>query len=316
MRLLSLLLLFLPAIFLPPIWAGDGAPPPHAGEPRLGYLYDPGAGALRPVRGIPGAALVDGPIDPGFPAVLASAAPAGDVALAVSAGDGVVRRIDLRSLAASPVAGAMAQPDTILFSPSGAAALLYSAAAGRMQAVTGLGGQASAADLPAVSGVPLAIADDGAAVVTATADAAGIWFFDNSWPAVPLPAAAVAAAFRRGAHDALAATASGDVYLFDAGSGQWRQVYTGDVHTQNPAGVQFAASGTAAWVASTGGDISTIDLAGGGAKAVSCGCTPTAFEPLSGSVYRLTGASDPLLWIWDAARATPGVRFVPRGVAQ
>jgi hypothetical protein len=305
MRLLSLLLLLLPAIR-----AGQ------IDEARLGYVYDPGAGALRPIRGVPGAALVDGAIDPGFTAVRAFAAPAGDVALAVSAADGSVWRIDLRRAAASPVAGAMAQPDAILFSPSGAAGLLYSAAGGRMQVVTGMGGQASAADVATgAAGVPLAIADDGAAVVAATADGAAIYFPDNSSPAVLLPAPAVTASFRRGAHDALAATASGDIYLFETSTGQWRQVYTGDVHTRNPAGVQFAPGG-AAWAASAGGDISTIDLAGGGSQTVSCGCAPTAFEPLSGSVYRLTGASDPLLWIWDATQATPAVRFVPRGVDQ
>ncbi len=305
MKLLSLLLLLLPAI--------------RAGqieEARLGYVYDAGAGGLRPIRGVPGAALVDGVIAPGFTAVRASAAPAGDVALAVSAVDGTVWRIDLRRAAISPVAGAMAQPDAILFSPSGAAGLLYSAAGGRMQAVTGMGGQASAADLAAgAGGAPLAIADDGAAVVAATADGAAVYFPDNSSPAVLLPAPAAAAAFRRGSHDALAATASGDIYLFEAAAGRWRQVYTGDAHTRNPAGVQFAPGG-AAWVASAGGDISTVDLAHGGSQTVSCGCAPTAFEPLSESVYRLTGASDPLLWIWDASQATPAVRFVPRGDEQ
>lgn len=323
LRLLPLLLLFWPAF---PVPAADGPLRLRTAAPMLGFAYDPGAAAIRPIRGVPGAALLGDPIDTGFPAALAAIAPMQAVALAVSGEDGMVRVVHLQAnanaieakLNAAVVAGAMASPDLIVFSPSGSAALLYSAAAARLQVLTGLPNQPAVRDLP-LTGTPgaLALADDGAAALLPGDGGAQIWFADGSAAPSPLPFSPAAAAFRRGMHDALAVTASGDLYLFQASANQWTQIHAGDAATRSPAGVQFSADGTLAYVAAAAGDISAFNLSTGESNTVTCNCAPTSLDALmEGSVYSLTSASSSLLWVLDASQTTPRLWFVPRRNSQ
>src|SRR5215471_3188556 len=94
------------------------------GVPVLGYAFDAGAGAIRPLRGIPGAALLGDPLDLGFSPSSAVIAPGQGFALALSQ-DGPVRVVSLGAkTTALPLDGAIATPDRMLFSPSGASALL------------------------------------------------------------------------------------------------------------------------------------------------------------------------------------------------
>ncbi len=323
LRLLPLVLLFWPAL---PVSAANGLLRLPTAAPMLGFAYDPGAAAIRPIQGVPGAALLGDPVAIGFPAALAAVAPLQSVALTVSGEDGLVRLVHLQARAnaieakvnAAVVAGAMASPDLIVFSPSGSAALLYSAAAARVQVVTGLPEQPAISDLPfeATPGA-LAVADDGAAALLPGGGGAQIWFADGGAAPSPLPFSPAAAAFRRGMHDALAVTASGDLYLFQAGATQWTQIHAGDAATRSPAGVQFSADGTLAYVAGASGGISVVNLSTGESNTVMCNCAPTSLDALmAGSVYRLTSASSSLLWVLDASQAPPRLRFVPRRNSQ
>src|SRR5581483_8016441 len=118
--------------------AGDTGPAVSA--PVLGFVYDSGRSAIRPIRGIPGAALVGDPLDAGFALALAVISPSQEFALAVPRDGSALRLIDLATLSATAVPGAMASPNHMVFSPSGRAALLYASASEQLQIVTGLPG--------------------------------------------------------------------------------------------------------------------------------------------------------------------------------
>src|SRR5215813_10177316 len=51
------------------------AQPASLATPELGFVFDTELGSIRPIRGIPGAALLGNPIHTGFPIVRAAIAP-------------------------------------------------------------------------------------------------------------------------------------------------------------------------------------------------------------------------------------------------
>ena len=82
--------------------------------PLLGYAFDAGAGAIRPLRGIPGAAVLGDVLDAGFPMASAVMAPQQNFALALAA-DGQPRLVSFGAGgAAVPLEGAMATPDRMV----------------------------------------------------------------------------------------------------------------------------------------------------------------------------------------------------------
>ncbi len=284
---------------------------PRTSGPLLGFIYDPASAAIRPISGLPGAAVVNDPIDIGFPVASAAVAPLHDCALAISSQDGLVRLIQFGArVSTTIVSGAMPSPDRIVFSSSGTAALLYSTGAAHAQVLTGIPQSPTVYDLPfSVASGTMALADDGAAVLLPDAGGAQVWFGDGNAP-VSLSVSAAAAAFRAGSHDALAATANGDLYLFEAAANQWRLARSGDGATRNAAAVQFSADGVGGYVAAASG-ISVVDLATGESATMACNCVPTSLDPLmAGSIYHVTAAPS-LLWLFDASQASPHFWFVP-----
>jgi hypothetical protein len=287
---------------------------PRTAVPTVGFIYDASASAIRPIRGIPGAAFLDDAIHTGFTVALAAVSPAADAALAVSAEDGTVWLIPFRGrLPATVAVGAMTSPDRISFSPAGSAALLYSASAARLQVLTGMPTVPTVQDLPFNGADEIAVADDGVAVLTAGSAGVEIRFTDGSAAPPSLAVSAVATNFRRGTHDAVAVTSEGAVYVYADAAKQWSEIHARDAMIQNPAGVQLSADGTMAYVAGSGGTILAIQTATGQANAIMCNCAPRGLRALNaGSIYQLTDAADAVLWLFDASQATPRLWFVPR----
>ena len=300
------------------------AQPGSVGAPGLGFAYDSRSGAIRPIRGIPGAALLGDALPGDASAALTGAAisPRQDLALATAAG-APLRVIRLDGGGAMPIPGALAAPAHIAFSPSGHAALLTGSA---IQIVTGLADSPAvrSLDSPALAATPVAAAlsDDAQAVLLASGTDPGdpVWFLgsDGSALQLPLPGSIAAAAFRRDSRDAVAVARSGDVYLVrNAGpNAEIRQVYAGDDQTAGPTAIQFSADGTHAFTANSRGWITAIDLAAGSAAAVSCHCTPGTLEPLGGvtggsALFRLTEISGSPMLLFDASGSEPRVWFVP-----
>jgi DNA-binding beta-propeller fold protein YncE len=292
--------------------------------PSLGFAYDSSLSAIRPIRGIPGAAILGDPIDSGFTVAAAAISPQQDFALALSADDHQVRLIRFENgrHAAVSINNAMVSPDRMIFSPSGNAAVFYQQSSGRLQILTGLPKAPTAQDLGTAafngSQAGLAVSDDGTLVLLAPGgqDSDPVWLLgaDGSSLQLPLPGSSVAVSFRRDSHDVLALTRAGDLFLarnVDSNS-DFSRVHAGDGQTSGPVAVQFSPDGARAYTANATGTLAAFDLATGSASMISCQCSPTGLQPLSsGVLFRLNEASRPPLLLLDGSGAAPRVWFVP-----
>lgn len=299
-------------VFLSATLLGCLGAQPRIGPAALGYAYDPAAGAIRSVIGTPGAAILGEAYATDFAMAGAVIAPLQNYAIAIGPGGNVAI---LRGLPAtsSPDAIDAAAADHIVFSPSGAAALLYGSGSASMQVVTGLPDRPAvrniAAALPGRSAV--AVRDDGA--VAAAADE-GVRIFAPDANSFLLPlAGAVALAFEPSGSRLAAVTNSGDIYLI-AGLQDGldlRRVASAAIDGEI-VGAQFASDGSGVVIAATDGAVAMVDFAAGTVRSRNCGCAPTGLDAFGRpGLFRLTGVSDRPLMIVDAAADGPRFWFVP-----
>ena len=204
----------------------------HIAGPVSGYVFDRAGRTLRPVVGVPGASVIGGPIDLGFPASNVWVAPRLDSAVAVAA-DGSLHflRIDSGAAAELSFNGATIAPQSVVFSPSGSAAALF--ARNRATIITGLPDApvtagtidlaaelARPSRLPSLHTVSSAVSDDGAYLLRASGGKVILYGTGGEHRTL---ADGVEAAFAPGAHKAAIADPSGaGVVVFDdvaAGSG-------------------------------------------------------------------------------------------------
>src|ERR1043166_3804615 len=95
--------------------------------PLSGFVFDGSARALRPVRGVAGAATFGDPMDAGVSLASASGSPRQDSAFAKAA-DGATRFFTLNGGAAAEVAiDGLGPVERVVYSPSGTAAAVYAA---------------------------------------------------------------------------------------------------------------------------------------------------------------------------------------------
>lgn len=285
--------------------------------PVIGYAYDPGLRAIRSVRGIPGAATLGDTLHTGFLLTAASVAPLQNYALALYAEQNL-RLIRWSGAHASShyLNGAIARPDRIVFSPSGAAAILYDTTSAHMQFLTGLPDTPSLREIQpagAAAVSAMAISDDATVVLASGGGVSVIGPHQNPVP-LSLPNDIAALSFRASTDDLLAATPSGDVYLARNvnGAAAVTQIYAGDSRTSNPVAVQFSPDGAAAFLANTAGTLATIDLNTGSTGTLACQCTPTGLQPFGrAGLFRLTGISRQPLWLFDGTPDSSRIWFVP-----
>ena len=295
----------------------------HIAGPVSGYVFDRAVRELRPVVGVPGASVIGSPIDLGFPVSNVWVAPRLDSAVAVAA-DGSLHFLRINSGAAAELSfnGATLAPQSVVFSPSGTAAALFSR--NRAAIVTGLPDApaisgtidlapdlARPSRLPALHTVSSAVSDDGAYVLRASGGTVMLYGTGGEHRVL---ADGVDAAFAPSGHKAAVADPSGaGVTIFDdvaAGSGG-KSLAAADSGMASPAGLAFSADGGKLFLASAAArNITAYDLAGGGRTAFSCNCTPAGLVRM-GSVFRLNEMGTDPLWLLDDAAAGPRVVFVP-----
>jgi hypothetical protein len=288
------------------------------GFPALGFVYDSRSNRIRPIRGIPGAAVLGEAVDTGSAFASAVISPQQNQALAVSPEDDRLNLVALADGSVRAIPGAMPAPAHIVFSPSGLAAVIWRS---RIQILTGLAQSPHATDLDAgLMGAPkvIAISDDARQLLASSSqeEADPVWSLnpDGSATQLPLPGSTAVIAFRRNSHDAVVVTRPGDVYLVrNAGpAAEIRQVYAGDEQTSDPVAVQVSLDGAHAYAVNRRGTVAVINLESGSAAAISCGCSPAGLEPLnSTALFRLTGISDGPVMLFDASTSTPQIWFVP-----
>lgn len=267
--------------------------------PVLGYI--PEGGAVRPIGGIPGAALLGSPVPLGFPAAAVEVSPLQDYVLAVSTEDGLVRVVEAGKAepAVRIVEGAAPAPDRLLLSPHGRAALLVKDGESEARAVTGLPSapSARAVDLSALPGAPraLAVSDDGTAILAATESGLFLVTAHGEIRPLPAPGPVTALAFLPGSRDALAVGAGAVGLLSDvAGDAAWRTLAALDENFGEPLAV--AAAGSRALVAGSRA-VAAIDIASGELSALPCSCEVTTLARLAGDSFRITPASASPVWM-------------------
>jgi hypothetical protein len=288
--------------------------------PGMGFAFDSSQSAIRPLHGIPGAALLGAPLDLGFPVVSAVIAPRQDFAIAVLSAESP-RVVPLSGNgSASSLTGAMAAPDRVVFSPSGGAAVLVSNQdSGRMQVVAGLPGNPVVEEIDistlATPFGAIAVSDDGQTLLIAEASDNHMWLFNSSRTKqiVPLAGLGTVLAFRGNSHDAAAMLQTGDLYLLqnlDQAPALSSVLPGGDL-TARPVGLWVSPNGNRAYSASSNGNIAAVDLASGTPQSISCQCSPTGIQPLRSELFRLTDVSGRPVMVLDASASTPRVWFVP-----
>jgi hypothetical protein len=287
--------------------------------PGLGFAWDGRSQQIRPVRGIPGAAMLgDATASTNYASAVIS--PRQDLALVVSAADGRVQALRLSSGDAhgdiQDIPGLAPAPSRIVFSPSGTAALIFGS---KLQLLSGLPDSPTVQDLalPPDAGAPTALAVSPIAI---SDDAQFVLF--STWLLAPgaaplqltLPAPVAVAAFRPGSPDAIALSPDGTVYqiLNSAAPGNVRQAYAGEVRTADPVAVRVSTDGSQVYAANRLGILTSINLSTSSVNAVDCGCAPTGILPLTvAGLFRINEISDRPVMLFDVSTPTSRVWFIP-----
>jgi hypothetical protein len=311
MRLSSAILIF---------WCITQAAAQPAGVkiPGLGFAWDGRSSQIRPIHGIPGAAILgDGTGKTGYASAVIS--PRHDLALVISMDNGRVQLIRLSSGDIQDVPGIGASPSRLIFSPSGTAAV---AMGSKLQLLTGLPDSLSVRNLvlPSDAGeaTTIALSDDGQLVLFAarSGDTASTWLLAPGMSPLQLavPGPITVASFQPGGREAVALDSDGTIYqILDSSiPGEVRQLHPGSSRTADPVAVRISADWKRVYTANRSGTAAVIDVAAASLVAVDCGCAPTGMEPLTSSnLFRITEISDRPVMLFDVSTPSPRVWFVP-----
>jgi hypothetical protein len=309
------------------MFGADTAPadfPSMLGGPVLGFIWEQAPRLLRPILGIPGASLLADPIPLDFEAATAAVSPGRDFLLAFSSsGELYVIRIRDRQAQISRVEGFNDPQANIVMSPTGAAALIYTPGGGHI--LTGLPeqpsvrGAVSLASLPGELG-PLAVADDGAALLAAASNTESDSLFllsvEREPQALPIAGRASLVAFQAGTHHALLADRQNDQIAEirnASGTPEYRTLAGPAEGIAEPVGLAASADNRMLFVASARtSTILALDLQDGTSRSVTCNCALERLEPLNGkSLFRVNEGAGVPLWLFDGSGAELRFVFVP-----
>ncbi len=276
--------------------------------PVVGYLPEEGYAGIRPIRGVPGAAVAGEPMTVPEGVSRVRPAPAHRYALAEFADASAPAVLDLEGDSApGRIAGVLARADLVAFSPTGRSAALYSSGEGRLQVVTGLPEAPKMARELAVPGAAaIAVSDDGSSVLAA--DAAGaVSLVDQDGMGTPLAQVErlCAMSFLPNRLDAaLVDAARGEVYL--AGAASRGLLATG---LDGASGMAPSTDGTALHViAAETRRAWRIDIATGESRVIELPVNPDTLEPLRpADTFLISSRAGEPAWL-----LTPeGTYFIP-----
>jgi len=308
------------------------AAPPEAAlrGPVSGFVVDSRSQMMRPINGIPGAALLGPPLETPFRLKRAVFSKNGDFALAVADDDGgvlLVRGLRDPQPAATPLSVVMADPPWILLNATDSAAALYWDSTRQLQILSGLPDRPTAGpaiDVSSLRGSVAAMALDaaGRCVLLGMADpaAGGVFAVCAAEPTAPRflasSPAPSAIACTNGESDAVIADRSlNQVMLLRnwQGSTEPLLIATASQGISTPVGLQLSGDEKQLFVANAGNNsITVLDLTGASpAKTLSMPAPPTRLERLSGKgVFLLNdGAAGPLFLLDETGEN--GIYFVP-----
>jgi hypothetical protein len=290
--------------------------------PTMGLVFDSSQSALRPIRGIPGAATLGDPVNLGFALASATVSPRQDYALALKADDSSLVLVRAGAeVSSTAVPGARPAPALIVFSPAGTAAALYDSGAGRVQILTGLPDAAavqSDVDISALAGpvAALAVDDAGTSLFLAAGAAEAVSLYRIGMDG----ASQFLASFRSVAALRLSGT-GGDALLADSAAGAVYSIRDSGIETiasgQDGLGAPIAVEADSAgriFVADQAGNVTILDRSRGSVVSLPCGCAPAGLFRLSGTAtFRLTEPSDAPMWVLDASGDDARIVAIPPG---
>lgn len=295
--------------------------------PRLGYVFDSSAQAVRLVSGIPGAATFGPPLGAGAPMLDALLSPLHDYALFTSAPDSIPAILQFG--ADAPVIqsiGGAGPAKTMVLSPSGKAALIGSLDASSVQVVTGLPAQPTVVATIDISALPgqleaMGIADVGLPVISMASPQTGSSIYLLAPDAAPRLLAAVgqvsAISFFPNRPDVLIADRQNSqvISIYDvAGQAGASTFAAGQAGLSDPVGIAVSADGRTVYVANAASQsILVLDAATAAPVTLyKCSCTPSGLNRMLGrSVFRLTADVSQPLWVWDGDAVDPHIAFIP-----
>ncbi len=316
---------FVPALHQP------AAPQEIVRGPSLGLVHDRTRLAVRPILGVPGAAVLGDPIDLGFEVATAAIASDGSYALlrAVDAPDIRILRWTPDGPFVEPLWGAFEQAESIFLSARASSAAIYSKETRRLQLIRGLPNEPAVdreIDLSISKGdlTALAVSDDARTVFAGLADggSGNVWHFPADGDAKPVLSVGRASSisFLPNTVEVLIADEqSQTVYLLNEENGS-RVVAAESDSIPAPVGAESSPDGKLLFIAaSANGRVLVLNVEDGSRWELTCACTPKALaRTAAASVFRLNDVSEQPVWLLDASSSEPRLVFVPpdRGVPE
>lgn len=287
----------------------------QVGAPQLGWVPD--GTRIRPVYGIPAAAVVGAPIpaDQDFSQIAPS--PARNYVLVSAADTGTVSIYTLEH-GLIRIEGAGGAPDSIVLSPRGSSAALWFSSLNQVQVITGL------PDAPAIRQVDvsflesapgaLAVSDDGAWV--AGMWTSGAYAFGSSGEVNRLPVESVTAlAFFQGTDNLAAAGPAGVQMLTGIASfAVVSNLLASADSSLQPVAVAATSDNRTLVLADHSGAVTTIDVTSGVATPFDCGCQPAGLFGIAPAAFRLTSLEGGAFKLFDAASGE--ILFAPLALAE
>jgi hypothetical protein len=288
--------------------------------PVTGYVFDAQSQALRPIRGIPGAAVIGDAVDLGVAVSSAWVAPKSDSALIVTT-DGAVRlfRLDGGSATERKPEG-MVTPERAMFSPSGTALALVTPGSVRiykglpdapvvagtveLPADRAVVGATSYGKRPRPGGGPVAVSDDGMYLLYGNGNAVELLGVAGDSRKLADAAPGAMPLFAPGGHDAAVIDTQALTLVQDAAGAATVRKLPGVTGLK---GADFSPDGKRLLLAGT--SVTTVDLASGDRAQIACDCKPAGLSRM-GSAFRLTDLGTGPLWLLDVAN-DPKIVFVP-----
>jgi hypothetical protein len=287
-------------------------------------VFDSAAEALRPISGIPGAAITGDPLSLDFMISRAEISPAQDAALVVKAKSLSVMLVRAAggNWVSTSLDGVQPAPASMAFSPSESAAALYYRA-GSVQILTGLPAAPTVAGELDVSTLPtpitaMAVDDTGAFVLIAAGQAESVSLYRVSISSAPVVLASFRSVssvhlFAAGGQALVTDTLAATVYQVTdpAGAALIQTVASARDGIQTLIAANTDTTGQRVFAADATGTVFVFDRSVGSMTTLSCACVPTGLFRLAGAAtFRLTELTAAPFQVLDAG-STPRIVAVP-----
>jgi len=294
--------------------------------PRMGVVFDSSARTLRPILGIPGAAIMGEPLKTSLDLRRVAISPQQDYALAAQGEHNqiAVLRFDRAPMTSTLVQGTHHGPDLMVFSPGGRVAAAHYRDGNRIQVLAGLPASPRIVDelylSPGALPSALAVGDDN--TVLAAVGSTVYWVTRSGDVPVLKGLGKVSAITVTTARLALVADAVAHQIhrLQNVTTGLETDVLAGPAQgIAAPVAVAISSDGRRAFVSNgKTGTVAILDLQGKTpARKIACGCKLTGLDRLDGdNLFRLSEPSNKPMWVLEANAKETRVVFVPADLAR